>query len=248
MNRRYYIPGPGGYRAGPYTELDIMDLLETGELTREMEAVEEPGGMRFLIGDAFRQVVLPTPPPRPANTPPPAVEPEPRSWQPRPFPREAEPSPAPIAPAPAPQKPEKLAWIGHAAVLNYWRSGLAAAAVWCAGSLGSDHWPPALAAGILGAALILLVAALRRHSRCYLVTTRRAEVQSGLVAKSTREIRLRDIRAIHVEKSGVTGLLGIGNVVFSSEAGPGEDVRFLRISGASRVRDLVRKLQDRAGI
>ncbi len=222
-----------------------MDLLESGELNREMEAVEEPGGLRFVIGDVFRVITLP-PPARaaPASAPLPKPE-EPRTWQPQPFPQEA---PAPLQPAAAPLQPERLAWIGHRAVLNYWRSGLAATAVWCAGSLISESWPPALAAGLLGAGFLLLGAALRRHRRTYMVTTRRAEIQTGLIARSSREIRLRDIRAMQVEKSGILGILGIGTVVFSSEAGPQEDVRFESIARASRVRDLVRRLQEKTGL
>ena len=52
-----------------------------------------------------------------------------------------------------------------------------------------------------------------------------------------------DIRTINVRRSGLAGLLGIGNVEFSS-TGDGIDVEFSDIWAAQRVKLLVRDLQD----
>lgn len=118
---------------------------------------------------------------------------------------------------------------------------LLAAGGWYAGRWDGTFLAGGWIAGCLVLALILLV----RSSSEYRVTTRRVEVRLGLISKSSREIRIADIRSITVEKAGLKGLLGVGTVIFSSETGPEEDVVFHNIWRAHGVKDLVRLLQDR---
>src|SRR5690349_18630546 len=55
----------------------------------------------------------------------------------------------------------------------------------------------------------------RRH---YTVTNKRVSVDYGIVNRVSNEIRIPDIRSINLQKTGFTGLLGIGRVEFSSSA------------------------------
>jgi len=69
-------------------------------------------------------------------------------------------------------------------------------------------------------------------------------MESGLFAKSSTEIRIKDIRSINVKKSGLLGLLGVGDVEFSSAASDKAEIVFSSISSATEVRDLVRNYQE----
>ncbi len=96
----------------------------------------------------------------------------------------------------------------------------------------------------LAIALVLILwISVARATRRYQVTNNRVIVEFGIVSKSSNEIRVQDIRSINVKRQGFSGLLGIGNVEFSSAATDDADVIFWRIAGADQVRDLVRKLQ-----
>ena len=53
-----------------------------------------------------------------------------------------------------------------------------------------------------------------------------------------------DIRSMNVSKSGITGLLGVGKLEFSSAATDDADIIFYQIGGVDGVRNLVRKLQE----
>lgn len=92
--------------------------------------------------------------------------------------------------------------------------------------------------------LILLYIYIRRARQWYVVTNRKVEIQTGLVVKSSNEIRVKDIRSINVTKHGLPGLIGIGSVEFSSAATDRAEVIFVNIGHADRVRDLVTNLQE----
>ena len=94
------------------------------------------------------------------------------------------------------------------------------------------------------AVLILLYIYISRARQRYLITNRKVEVQTGLVIKSTNEIRVKDIRSINVTKHGLAGFIGIGSVEFSSAATDRAEVIFVNIAHADRVRDLVTNLQE----
>ena len=129
----------------------------------------------------------------------------------------------------------------------YWRSLLISLSLmgggWYAGKWEDGGWW--LAAGWLTGGLWLALALLRRSAVEYRISTRRVEVQRGLISKSSQEIRIPDIRAINVRKSGFPGLLGVGDLIFSSASGGQEDVIFHQVAGAHRLKNQVRRLQDR---
>ena len=107
---------------------------------------------------------------------------------------------------------------------------------------GSMPWAYGLP--VLAFLAVIISIAARRESQRYCVTAKRVILEIGLLAKSSNEIRVQDIRSINVRKRGIGGLFGVGNVEFSSAATDDADVIFFMVAGADAVRDLVRKLQS----
>ena len=63
--------------------------------------------------------------------------------------------------------------------------------------------------------LILIWIFVDRRRRTYTVTTGKVIMESGLVAKSSDEVRIKDIRSISASgKGGLTGLFGVGDLEF----------------------------------
>ena len=82
-----------------------------------------------------------------------------------------------------------------------------------------------------------------RFTQDYHIMPRRVEVITGLIARSSNEVRIVDIRSINVTCRGISGLMGIGTVDFFT-SGDQPEVTFRQIWAANRVKLLVRKLQD----
>ena len=89
----------------------------------------------------------------------------------------------------------------------------------------------------------LLSIALARYSTDYLVGEDRVEKVWGLLARSSREVRICDVRNIDVHMRGLKGLLGVGTVDISSSGGNEVEVSFRDVRGAHEVKQLVRQLQ-----
>ncbi len=96
---------------------------------------------------------------------------------------------------------------------------------------------------ILVALLLVAWIQIDRRRRRYAVTNKRVSVEYGIISRVSNEVRIPDIRSINLRKTGVTGLLGIGRVEFSSAATDDADVIFWNTPEAEKVRDLVRSLQ-----
>lgn len=100
-----------------------------------------------------------------------------------------------------------------------------------------------LAVGLGLAFVTMLCVTASRFSRDYYITDQRVEMVWGLLGRSSKEVRICDIRAIDVHEKGITGLLGIGTVDFSSAGNAGVEVQFKNIRKAHQVKELVRELQ-----
>ncbi len=140
---------------------------------------------------------------------------------------------------------EELLYHGRPSFLCYPKSIflfliLTAAAVWCVKL--QLRMELTITAGSL-AGLVLVFVALNRSGVDYLVTTERVEIESGIVGRSSKEIRIRDIRAIDVHQSGWNFLAGSGTVEFSSAAGMEDQVRFKNVWRPHRIKELVRAIQ-----
>jgi len=93
------------------------------------------------------------------------------------------------------------------------------------------------------AVFTLLGVAIVRFSRDYYITGERVEMVWGLLGRSSKEVRICDIRAIDVHEEGLKGMLGIGTLDFSSAGNAGVEVQFKNIRNAHQVKELVRDLQ-----
>ncbi len=97
----------------------------------------------------------------------------------------------------------------------------------------------------LGVGLLLLLRAyVRRNSFQYVIAENKVAIEYGYWVKSSRELRVADIRSINILRHGISGLFGLGSVEFSSAAHVGANVVFGGVSGAEAVADVVRALQD----
>ncbi len=123
---------------------------------------------------------------------------------------------------------ETLVWKGHPSHWHYFW-------MWFFGIL--------LIALVIGIFMIIWIFVDRaRHS--YMVTPTKIIIETGLIAKSSNEFRIRDIRSINLTKHGLVGFLGVGDLEFSSSATDKAEIVFSSIAHASAVRDMVRKYQD----
>lgn len=140
---------------------------------------------------------------------------------------------------------EEILFMGHPSWFAYPRSlvvssACVAGAFWCFTQDYGLEWVVLL--GCL-AALILVFVSLDRTTTTYFVTTRRVEMEFGLVGRNSKEVRISDIRAIDVRQRSYAALLGIGNVDFDSSASAGAEVRFKDVRRPHDIKQLVRQLQ-----
>jgi hypothetical protein len=139
---------------------------------------------------------------------------------------------------------ERVLYRGHPAWLSYWKSLLFSVLVLVAGMVMWEVSGWVLFGGLVVTLAAYGYAMMERSMREYLVTPKRVEVVHGLISKSSEEVRVCDIRAINVRKTGLKGLLGIGSVEFASAGSDGGDVVFEDVMGAHRLKERVRQLQD----
>jgi membrane protein YdbS with pleckstrin-like domain len=155
-----------------------------------------------------------------------------------------------LAAEPVSTSAEQRMWSGRPSHWNFFFSWLVAFVFVGAGALclwiyfNGGTSPLLLVPGAIGI-LILLYIYISRARQLYVVTNRKVEVQTGLVVKSSNEIRVKDIRSINVTKHGFGGFIGIGSVEFSSAATDRAEVIFVNIAHADRIRDLVTNLQEK---
>jgi membrane protein YdbS with pleckstrin-like domain len=144
---------------------------------------------------------------------------------------------------------EKRMWSGRPSHWNFFFSwllafvfiGSGAFCLWIYFNIGTN--PLLFIPSAIGI-LILFYIYISRARQRYVVTNRKVEIQTGLVVKSSNEIRVKDIRSINVTKHGFSGFIGIGNIEFSSAATDRAEVIFVNIANADRIRDLVTNLQE----
>ncbi|MCE9520596.1 MAG: PH domain-containing protein [Verrucomicrobia bacterium] len=146
---------------------------------------------------------------------------------------------------PVEQQSEKLLYHGHPSWLAYPKSVLALFAFGTAAWL-FYHLHAELAWVIISGALAvlpLLFVALDRSTTSYFITTHRVEMEFGMIGRSTKEVRISDIRAIDVEQDAFKAIVGIGNVKFDSSAGPNAEIEFINVRRPHNLRQAVRELQ-----
>lgn len=140
-------------------------------------------------------------------------------------------------------EPDRIVYSGHPSVLT---CPFALGAL--VGGVFGGFWLYRLDANLTLAAFALALVGLVRLSYVrfthdYRIRRRRVEIVTGLLARSSREVRIEDIRSINVACRGVSGLFGIGTVDFLT-SGDAPEISFRKVWAARRVKGLVRRLQD----
>ncbi len=140
---------------------------------------------------------------------------------------------------------EKILHLSHPSWLSYTKALFLAMLLAIAAGLlflfEGQHFLLAL----LASTATLTCVAIARFSKDYVVTEQRVELIWGVMGRSSKEVRICDIRSIDVYESGLKGLLGLGTLDFSSSANSGVEVQFKNVRGAHAVKQLVRQLQSR---
>ncbi len=138
---------------------------------------------------------------------------------------------------------DELLYSGHPSILSYPGSLLsvvlgATAGVWLI-PFHTIFSLACFAVSVSGLAFLSLM----RFTSDYQIMPKRIEVVTGLLARSSNEVRIEDVRAINVSCRGIGGMLGIGTVDFFT-TGDAPEVTFRKIWAANKVKTLVRRLQD----
>lgn len=298
MSAEYLIHLSDGTTDGPYTEEDLLDMVDADELSAGAICEDTVTGKRMRVRQLF-QVIPPTTPSIKSRKSIPSIKSKPHSpnsrpgevddydeesdsdegdeddyedeeeegdededeevrpnhaahspnrarWVPAPYPQDAAAPHTPFPRAADPFPPRVRTFYHSSPSLLTYPFSLLLALAMTAGGWYAGRWDGNfLAGGWIAGCVVLALVLLARSTSDYRVTTRRVEARRGLISKSSREIRIADIRSITVEKTGLKGILGVGTVIFSAESGPEEDVIFHNIWRAHGVKDLVRLLQDR---
>jgi uncharacterized membrane protein YdbT with pleckstrin-like domain len=87
------------------------------------------------------------------------------------------------------------------------------------------------------AVYLALLVAYRRYAWRYTVDAERIESTHGLIGRSVRSIRVRDLRNINVRQSLMQRLLNVGDVEFSSAGGDEIEVTFYGVPDPVGLKD-----------
>lgn len=146
--------------------------------------------------------------------------------------------------------PDEIICSLHPSILGYPRLLLAALILGCLAVVYLIlapylHWPisPFTDFLVLLAVLTLAWLFVLRHFDNYYITRSRAEVVRGLIARSSNEVRISDVRRIDVDKKGILGLLNVGDVKLSSAGTGGFDIVFVKVRNGHRVKRILRRVQ-----
>jgi membrane protein YdbS with pleckstrin-like domain len=104
---------------------------------------------------------------------------------------------------------------------------------------GELFWATILTPIVIGLFLFIHVFWSRATTR-FKVTSRRVSVETGIFTRTSRELRIADIRSIAARAN----MFGIGDIEFSTAARDDAEVTFWGLSHVERVRDLVKQLQN----
>lgn len=218
----------GGQKLGPFTLDEVLEHLETGELSEDdvclREGATDTERIRDLLdwddGDEWDE-----------------SEEEEDDEE---VENEEEEEPVPETPRPP---SDRLLYAGHPSILTYPVSLLAVV-----GGIFGGVWlyrfdGTYTLAGIGLAMLGLIRLSLVSFTHDYHIRERRIEVITGLLARSSREVRISDIRSINVTCRGLSGMAGIGTVDFIT-SGDQPEVSFHKVWAARKLKQRVRRLQD----
>jgi uncharacterized membrane protein YdbT with pleckstrin-like domain len=89
-----------------------------------------------------------------------------------------------------------------------------------------------------------IVALLKMFSYKYTVTPKRVIVKTGIIAKNTAEVEIRDIRSVHVEQSAWRRIFGIGHVMVGSAGHASLEIVFRGVKNPQNVKERIVALRQ----
>lgn len=99
--------------------------------------------------------------------------------------------------------------------------------------------------GLALSSLTFCCTIIARQHRDYYVSGERVEAEWGIIGRSSKEVRIVDIRSMDVHEKGLLGFLGIGSLDVSSAGSEGVEVQFRHVRKPHRIKELIRQLQAR---
>jgi hypothetical protein len=227
-----------GRRLGPFTVENLLDGLESGDFSED-DICLRPGATDL---ERIRDLLDWEEPEADNGTSPEEEEDLHEDFDEEEMAEEVEGESLPGRPIAAASS-NRLLYAGHPSALNYPVSLIA-----LVGGITGGIWLYRLDPNLTLAGLALAVAGLVRLSfvrftHDYHIRPRRIEVTTGFLARSSREVRIEDIRSINVTCRGILGMFGIGTVDFLT-SGDTPEVSFERVWAARKIKTLVRRLQD----
>jgi len=206
-----------GAQAGPFTLAQLIEMWQARRVTSLTLYWEEGNADWLPLHNIAPLLEVPSRPGRaasPPTLPPPIAHPAPESS----FARTAS-NPT--------STNEEILFDEHPTL---WRSS------------GELFWGIILTPVLIGIPILIHVFWSRSRTR-YRVTNRRVTIETGIFSRSSRELRIEDIRSIAARAN----MFGIGDIEFSSAARDDAEVTFWGLSHIERVRDLVKQLQNGLG-
>lgn len=121
----------------------------------------------------------------------------------------------------------------------YWRwfAAILAATILTAGTEISTE-------GIIFSLCIFAVVAVMRFRMLFTVTSKRAIMRIGLIARNTREVEIRHTREMTVRQGIIERLLGYGDIEISTAASTGAEVIFTGISYPHDLKEAIRHVRN----
>lgn len=230
VRERIYVL-KGDESLGPFWIDELLEKLEAGELRYDDVCLREGAGeterlRQILDWEEFQ--------PEKVAVPGRQKQPEPNETataEPVSSTEESESRPAPVL------------YHGHRSIVSYPLSFLTLVG----GFIGAIWLYPAglpfVIMSLSFSAFALAYLTVMRYTREYFITGKRVELVTGLIARSSKEVRIVDIRAVNITCKGIPGMLGIGHVDFFT-IGDNPEVTFAHAWAAKDIKSLVRKLQD----
>ena len=247
MNPEYYLLTKSA-REGPYSEQDLLDLLDAKQVSPNQQCLQLPSGETRRAGDWFEVI-------EPEEIEPPLEADEEEDVD-EILPEEDEAEDENLAAMkpithrrevleeePDEEARDSVYLVLHPSMVAYWKLFVAAAGLAWLGIHYAESSSTALAGGLGCAALLMLVVVAHRMRYTYVVRRNRVEMIQGWFVKSSSEIRMQDIRAINVTRNGLIAVFGVGDIAFSSSASDGDEVVFRSVGGVTGIKKMVRQLQ-----
>ena len=93
--------------------------------------------------------------------------------------------------------------------------------------------------------IIIAWALLDKGSKIFTITNKRVKSKNGIIARSIREVNLKDIRSINLKQSIIERLCGLGTIEVGSAGTAGIEVSFSGISQALDIKNKITELKDK---